>query len=305
MPAEDHLRPRRHSLWETVPLFVGTSLLTVVFLGMFAPSFFVVMALFTVVFAAFWTARRRQVWAVDANMQAIKLLNAGHVQEAGEKFEELARTEQRTWGHAVFVFNRGVAHMLEGRLQRAFSIFNAVYYSRAFRWGAHRGYEPLLLIEMGSCAALMGWTKEANDYLTKAKKLLPHDEFPRLVILEALLAARRGNFREVVTKIRDNWTLAEDVVRPPTLRSLRVLMAFSMERLGMTQTADFELLIEAARPEPGFGPNEYDYLGVEWPEMRDFLVRYSLTSRTVSPSTSRTSTLRAEFPSELHVFFEG
>src|SRR5690606_2557643 len=126
MPAEDHLRPRRHSLWETVPLFVGTSLLTVVFLGMFAPSFFVVMALFTVVFAAFWTARRRQVWAVDANMQAIKLLNAGHVREAGEKFEELARTEQRTWGHAVFVFNRGVAHMLEGRLQRAFSIFNAV-----------------------------------------------------------------------------------------------------------------------------------------------------------------------------------
>jgi len=277
MPAEDHLRPRRHSLWETVPLFVGTSLLTVVILGWWAPSIVLLMSMMFMIFMGLWTVRRRQVRAVDENMRAIKLLNDGRVEEAGEVFETLARSEQRSWGHAVFVFNRGVAHMLEGRLRRAFSLFNAVYYSRAFRWGAHRGYEPLLLIEMGTCASLLGWGREAEEYRDKARKLLPKEEFPRLLILEAMIEARRGRHAEVIRMIRDQWTLAEHVVRPPTLRSLRVIMAFAMERQGLSNTEDFALLMDAARPER-FDPtgrfNEYDYLGTEWPEIRDFLVRY-------------------------------
>lgn len=282
MPAEDHLRPRRHSLWESIPIFVGTSALTVFFLGWFGPSFFVLTVFFMLILAGFWTARARQSRAVQKNLHAIQLLNEGHVEEAGEVFERLAQSEMRSWGHAVFVFNRGVAHMLAGRLQRAFSLFNAVYYSRAFRWGSHRGYEPLLLIEMGTCAALLGWMKEAEDYRKKALDCLPQSEFPRMLILDALILVRSGRHQEAISVISRDWDAAEHVIRPPSLRSVRVLMGFAMEATGMANSQDFRLLMEASKPErfnPHASFNEYDYLGVQWPQMLDFLRRRGFTTR--------------------------
>jgi tetratricopeptide (TPR) repeat protein len=234
------------------------------------------------ILAGFWTARARQSRAVQKNLHAIQLLNEGHVEEAGEVFERLAQSEMRSWGHAVFVFNRGVAHMLAGRLQRAFSLFNAVYYSRAFRWGSHRGYEPLLLIEMGTCAALLGWMKEAEDYRKKALDCLPQSEFPRMLILDALILVRSGRHQEAISVISRDWDAAEHVIRPPSLRSVRVLMGFAMEATGMANSQDFRLLMEASKPErfnPHASFNEYDYLGVQWPQMLDFLRRRGFTTR--------------------------
>lgn len=266
VPAEAWLRPQRRALGGAVLIFIASASATFFVLNLFSPSFILVGVLAIVVMIS--RIRIEDSRAVEANQQAIALLNEGHLEEASRAFSELAQTYQKASGHAIYVFNTGVAYMLQGKLRRAFAIFNGVLYSRRFAYGAHGNHEALLLAEMASCAALLGWIEDARKYRERAVRRLKGDEVTRVAVVDAIIALRRGEPRSALEVIRRNGPTAEHVLRQPSIRALMLMRAFALEQLRAYDEAD-----EAIRTLLPIRRNEFDWLGAEWPEMRDFLSR--------------------------------
>jgi len=276
MPPEDYYRPQVRSpgarglawflIWmiATFMLFWSTASMTAV------GSLILVASLLL-----YWQ-RHSQVDAVESNQDAIQLLNEGSVDDAARRFEELAKEEQKTHGHAVFVHNRAVAYMLQGKLKRAFSLFNAVDRSRHFRWGPNRSYEPLLYAEMATCLALMGEMSEARDYRDIASSKLPRSEMPRLALVDTIIGLRQRRYEDVLRLLDGVWHDARDLLRVPTFRALMLLRAYALDNYGTGYEDQIRGLISSATTGRR---GEFDYLATEWPEFRQFLESRGLTSR--------------------------
>jgi tetratricopeptide (TPR) repeat protein len=263
VPAETWLRPRRRRASAGL-VFLATAFFTIFVLKAFSPIFilFAVMALVVIISRV----RVEDARAVEANQDAIALLNDGRFDEASQAFEGLAQTYNKTNGHAVYVFNTGVAFMLQGKLRRAFAVFNSVLISKRFAYGAHGNHEALLLAEMAACAALLGWKEDADKFRRRAAKKLKGDEVTRLSVADVIIALRGGAPKAALEIMRRNGPTAEDVLRPPSVRALLIMRAFALEELKAHREAD-----DAVRNVMPIRPGEFDWLGQNWPEMRNFL----------------------------------
>lgn len=266
MPPEDQYRPRNNHASSVLGAFFFV-FGTVFAMLWFTTSMWPVFLLVAVYFARTFFNRASHGSAVRQNQNAVNLLNAGHVEEAAQIFDRLTRTERRTSAHAVYVFNRAVAYVLQGRPRRAYSLFNAVQKSRAFSFGFSNMYLPLLYVEMGTCLALLGHLEQAHRYRQEAYQSLDSDERGRVMFLDAVLFARGGQSGAVVQSLHGRDQEAEAMLRVPTRRALRVVEAFALRRLGEGGSSRFRTLVEGARSRPG----EYRWVGAEWPEFRDFL----------------------------------
>ncbi|MEZ4458423.1 MAG: hypothetical protein R3E66_01585 [bacterium] len=266
VPAEDWLRPKKRRLGGAILIFFASASFTFFVLNIFSPSLIILGVLAVVVLIS--RIRLEDARAVEANQHAIALLNDGRVEEASHAFSQLAQTYQKASGHAVYVFNTGVAYMLQGKLRRAFAIFNGVLISRRFAHGAHGNHEALLLAEMAACAALLGWLDDARKYRDRAVKRLRGDEVARIAVVDAVIALRRGDPRTALEVIRRNGPTAESVLRQPSIRALMVMRAFALEQLQQHAEAD-----DAIRHLLPLRRGEFDWLGAEWPEMNRFLAQ--------------------------------
>lgn len=265
VPAEDWLRPRRRRA-SAGAVFIATAAFTVFIMNAFSP-FFVILAVISII-VILSRIRVEDARAVEANQDAILLLNEGRFEEASDAFQGLAQTYSKTNGHAVYVFNTGVAFMLQGKLRRAFAVFNSVLISRRFAYGAHGNHEALLLAEMAACAALLGWKEDAEHYRRRAAKRLKGDEVTRLSVADVIIALRGDAPQAALEIMRRNGPTAEDVLRPPSVRALLMMRAFALEQLNAQREAD-----EAVRTVMPIRRGEFDWLGENWPEMKDFLAK--------------------------------
>lgn len=268
MPPEDHYRPQKRSPGTRGVLWFGIWIVATFTLFWTTASMTAIGAVLLVLSIGFYWQRHTHLGAVEENQGAIQLLNAGYVDEAADRFEALTRQEKRTTGHPVFVHNRAVAYMLQGRLRRAYSLFNAVDYSRHFRWGANRAYEPLLYVEMATCLALLGDLGEARTYRDRAARSLPSSENARLAVVDAILGLRVERPGDVLRMFDRIWNDASELLRPPTFKAMMLLKAYALQMYG----PDYEhrirqLIAEATR---GSSAGDFDYLSAEWPELRHF-----------------------------------
>ncbi len=269
MPPENYLRPGRFSRFWVVYLGLVGSLSSAVLLLIAAPSLAVVSFLICiVVMSAAVAGRRAATRAHASNQRAINLLNAGEVDSAADVFEDLARKRRFTHGHVVFVYNCAVAALLQGRHQRALSIFNAVEASGQVRKAFMRNLEPNLYIEMGCCLALTGKLEEARRYLHRASHLLQPPEDGRLLFLEAVVAVRSGDFASAAARIDEQWRRAEGSLRGPTIRTLRLVHAFALRQLGQGSSDKFRTLVAGAQPADR---NDFRWSTLQWPEFDDFV----------------------------------
>lgn len=267
MPPEARYRPRssyRGSVIGTFFFVFGTVFAALWFTTSLWPAF----VLLGVFFGRSFFQRAAHTTAVQRNQTAVNLLNAGRVDEAGRIFEDLSDSERNTAAHPVYVFNRAVAYVLQGRPRRAYSLFNAVDRSGAFTFGFASSYLPLLYIEIGTCLALMGQLEAAREFRHRISKSLDRGDWGRVVFLDALLLVRTGDHEAAQGYIREHWRAAEGMLRVPTMKALRLIHAFSLARLGREPTPEFRSLVEGVRP---CRSGEFDWIGAEWPEMLAFL----------------------------------
>jgi tetratricopeptide (TPR) repeat protein len=266
MPPEAQYNPSRSfggGVLTTFFVFFGAAFALI----WFSASVMPILLLMTGYFARAFVMRAAHANAVQKNQSAVNLLNAGRVDEAAALFDQLTSSERRSPAHAVYVFNRAVAFVLQGRPRRAFSLFNAVRKSRAFTFGFSSSYLPLLHVELGTCLALIGELEEARRHRDRALKMLDGPHRGRLVFFEALLLVREGRLPEADHLIRRRWHDAEAVLRVPTLRGLRVIHAFVLRRLNGSRS-EARAVLERLRPHR---PGEFDWIAAEWPEFRAFL----------------------------------
>ena len=270
MPPEEHLRPRRFSpFWV---LYLGFVLLCFGgFIGLFGsgllPLFFGAgLTLIGVV--GLGRMGSRGIQRRDQNQRGVNLLNAGEIDEAAEIFEDLAKRATFSRGHVVFVYNCAVAALLQGRVQRAMSIFNAVEASGQLRSRLLKTLEPNLYVELGSCFALTGQLDEARQYLRRAAQLLPPPEDARLLFLEAVVSVRSGDLAAASARMDEQWRRAEGSLRGPTMRTLRIVHAYTLRGLGRDATDKFRYLVAGAHP-----ATRRDFLWAtsQWPELDAFV----------------------------------
>lgn len=275
MPPETNYRPKRRSGGLNVLTSFTFFFVSTIWLLYVSSSIIPVFVFFGFLFASSLYHRHSQMQAVEDNQSAVLLLNAGDVDEAAEVFEKLTETERHTRAHPVYVFNRAVAYMLQGRLKRAFSLFNAVKHSRHFHFGAGRGYLPLMYIEMASCLALMGHLDDAREHLRNASKGLQGNDLARLAFPETVIELRAGRPAAAIQRLSQKWRATQDMLRVPTMRALRLLLAYSYQLDGAEPAHVRRLLDAIDDPRPG----EFDWVAADWPELREFIRRNGFSLR--------------------------
>lgn len=272
MPPERHYRPNRtlDGTFVSTFFFVFASVFALLWLS---ASLVPVFLLVTIYFARTFVQRASHSAAVQQNQAAVNLLNAGRIDEAAVIFDELTRSERNTPAHAVYVFNRAVAYMLQGRPARAYSLFNAVLRSHSFHFGFSNSYLPLLYVEVATCLALMGELVAARGHRDSATKSLQEQERGRLVFLDALILTRQGHYGAAAEFASKRYREAEALLRVPTCKALRLVHAFALAKDGKQRTSEFRSLLDGVRPSRA---GEFDWIAADWPEFGAFLKKLSL-----------------------------
>jgi tetratricopeptide (TPR) repeat protein len=275
-PAVDHadrpLTRRQARLRLYVPTF---SLLAVLYFAVFQGYYLAtlgIVAMVAVLLARRIYQSRLAVRLVRENDEAVAQLNSGDLEAAEAAFERIAlRARPVPILHALAVFNRGAVAMRQGRVDEAITYVEA---ARASGWLNEPAYQlaPLALTATATCHAIKGDLDLAEAVQKQAHAIVSPSKRGLTMVLDAIIACRRGSFAKVAADIDGNWSTAEGALNAAQLRTLRLLRAFAAEHLGEDASAVAKR-VDAARPTRA---GEQSYVAIEWPEYRDFLARYTV-----------------------------
>lgn len=129
----------------------------------------------------------------------------------------------------------------------------------------------LCSIDLGEIYTLKGDIQTAGRWLADAERRLKRAQNrllagARLRIAQAILLVRRGYDEEAMRLIEQHRAHIESIVPLTTMRVIWLLQAFVTARSGDTRASgEVFALLRQSRPQ------ELDYLGAEWPELRMFL----------------------------------
>jgi hypothetical protein len=212
--------------------------------------------------------------------EALALLAAGDLVRAGTLFEDLChRARSMPPLHSLFLHHRGLVELHSGKHDRARAMFLAVL---AAGWlstwtSTLANHHVRTLAALAMCEVLRGeldaaaeWREQASSRTTPARR-------GSLLLIDALIVARRDPLERLVTVVDAGWERAENLLTASQLRVLRLLKAFALERTdrgryrGSSSDAEIRQALEGTRP---FRAGEFDYLTPHWPEFREFLERH-------------------------------
>lgn len=230
---------------------------------------FGIVALVFVLLAWRIFVRRRAVKLVRGNEEAVALLNGGDLDGAAAAFDGLAREARPVpLVHALIVFNRGATAMREGDIDRAIELIDRAVQT-GFIADATLSLSSLASSNLGTCHAIKGELDAAERWQRQAHASAAPSKRGSLMVLDAIVACRRGRFADAASQIEHDWNLAEGGLNAAQLRSLRLMRAFALENSG-GDAAEIDRIVEGAKP---FRQGEQDYLAGSWPEFRAFLVK--------------------------------
>lgn len=228
--------------------------------------------------------RRRRMfqWLREAE-EGVAFMAAGEYDRAAAVFDPLCRRSRRTPTlHSLFVYNRSVLALETGRLESAVEGLRAVVEAG---WIRERGtlaiYYPALLGKLALGEALLGQLTAAETWQRRAHRACIPAKSGSLLLVDAVIAARRGNHDALLEHIQTEWTRAENMMTIQQLRTVRLLEAFALAQLQGGEyrrpSRDDELLRALARAREA-PVGSYDYLATAWPAMREFLEHHGLAN---------------------------
>lgn len=197
-------------------------------------------------------------------------LQAGNTGRAVEVFESvLARYRKQLTFAALARINLASALKQREELDRAIECLRQAERTPGMAYASD--VRILCSIELGEIYTLKGDIKTAGRWLADAERRLTraNDRLlvgARLRIAQTSLLVRRGYDEEAMRLIEQHRAHIEAIVPLTTMRIVWLLQAFVTARSGDTRAAgEVFALLRQSRPQ------ELDYLGAEWPELRMFL----------------------------------
>lgn len=299
LPRDVHYRPISRRAWygRRLPLaFVtGLGLFGVFFLLLGAlggaATWWALLALYGAVFVRLFSRRRRIRGLLRDHDEGLALLAAGELERAREVFEGLCRRGRSMPSlHSLFVYYRGVVALHRGQHEDARGMFLAVLDAGWLSsWASMlTTHHPRALLSLATCEVLRGDVDAAAAWRARAHAKMSPARRPGLLLIDALIGARRGDHGDVVRRIDAELARAENLLSASQLRALRLVKAFALERLAAGRYRDdardqeIRQALDGSRP---FRPGEFDYLATRWPELAEFLSRHGfLAAPTGAPA---------------------
>lgn len=209
----------------------------------------------------------RRVNAVQPRMnEAIAKLRDGDTDGSDRILDELAARYR--WPGTVVVmiaFNRASGAARRGDFARAIAL-----YERAFPrviWN-RRQIRHAIAVEVAWCHSLAGDLAAAERWLTTAAGLAKDEGAVSPLLVETVVALRRGKAEETAARLAERWPELERTLVGVVLRPLRVLWAFALAQLGPRGAGQVEAVLAPIRP---LRPGEMESYRKAWPEMALFL----------------------------------
>jgi len=232
--------------------------------------------LLIVAFIYYFFLRRLRPVDVRANNDALSMIYAGHLDEAAEMLDGLLkRCTAKVPVRAAALFNRGYVYLLKGEHELALTMFDDAQLVGG-KTAMQEDISVYCLSFSALALALLNRTSAANDRLDSIKEVLPFRTGRHLPARVAILL-RCGDFAGAEQKLEDDWRLGEAVLLSTDMKMLRILRAFALSRLESTpeRRAALTDLIAGLYP---YEPGEFDYLAVEWPELKTFMIEQKLSA---------------------------
>ena len=178
---------------------------------------------------------------------------------------------------AQFMANLGTALYRRGDTTEAIGLLEDVYESGWISPKRAKENWLYLVVALATARIVRGDTSsrdlERADELRAAARPIAQDSNRGLFVpVDALRAARGGDFKDVEAVCAVGWAAAEGVTRPTQMRTLRIVRAFALEQAdggpGGPSDAQTRSLLEGAKPARN---GEFDHLAGTWPALRTFL----------------------------------
>jgi len=228
--------------------------------------------LFAAIFAVVFWRRRALRRLTVANNEGAILCAGGRRDEAVALFESLARRGRRHLPyHALFVGNLGVAKVIRGELAEGKALLGEALRSRWLTRANPSAAGGAFAAWLSRTYALENDLRVARSWREVASALLPPRRRGALLIADATILLRAGHAGAAADAISAGWMGAEGELPGHERRALRALHAFALAQAGR----DAETASALAGLWPPI-PNQLDYLGASWPELRGFLAAWKL-----------------------------
>jgi hypothetical protein len=229
------------------------------------------------VIAAMVDVRRMRAFTVEA-VEAVAALHRGELRRANETFTKWWDSSIKPVA-AVSRHNAAWTSMRQGELARAIEIQtpNIESYEKALE---RQMLLPTAIVDLAMFHALLGNLDEADKQLARLEqrgKLRHNPTYPAMhVLTRAIVACRRGNHTVAATLLEDKWSEWEAIVSGDLLRLMRVVRAFAIASVDLRDAGKATGVLGDMRPN---WHGEFDFLGVEWPEMATFLATHNLATK--------------------------
>ena len=228
----------------------------------------------------FYRTRKVRRWTAAAGDGA-RRLSSGDIDGAADVYEQLCIASHNTpfrHLHAGFVYNRALAYMYAGKINRALALTMAVLKSRWFeeeRYGMFH-YLPDVLEHAARCYALTGNLEKAEEYQQLAHKIVIPEREGRLLLLDLIVAARRAQYHVVLKEADERRAAGESSLLPSEIKAATLIRAFALKlKTPDLSGAELEAALAPARP---FTAGQFDYLAGNWPEFRQFLAAHGFVA---------------------------
>jgi hypothetical protein len=219
--------------------------------------------------------------------QALAAMQRGEFARARDVFWRLASTTKVATIDAIARHNLAWATMRLGDLQHASELW-ADNESRHGTTLVRVGLAATSSVDLALCHALMGNLTAAESWLAtagpRAQDPLNRPNVPELLIfVRATIDCRARRCADAARQLDEEWARCEASLVGSTLRVMRVIRGFALAADGPRNAGLATSALANMRP---VYADEFDFLGVAWPEMASFLVTNGLATR---PSLKVTS----------------
>ena len=235
--------------------------------------------LFAGLFAWTFIRRGNAHKTITANERARELLDLNRTDEASALLDELLASRSTPANlKPLTAFLRGIVALVKGEHAEARARLRAVLESG---WlGNRRTLQSLApsVYATATLAATLDGDLDAAERWREQGRASAASLDRHWFVADAFLLARRGEWTQLLAALERNWEGIEGTLSGVGIRQLQLLEAYALTRLaerednyrGVHSGHEISALLHGVRP------GRFDYLAVNWPELREFMEAHGL-----------------------------